>query len=372
MLALAYSLFFLLALSTLPTIDCLQRAKSASVHVSRLVKCPCLVHVSRYNTAPNATLPPTSFDLLVVTKDQWYRAPQSAKTLGATDFLPQHSLFNVSGASLVRDDGWFHHLEPHKVDHPADLLVLLRPSRRTVDVSDYILRIEPFTLRSEECPIVLKPNQPRQPGSLGVNPPTGPDVIQPRIVGGDFANRRLFPYMVVLYSPERIFCSGVLLSRYWVATAAHCRVNENFTVSVGVEQAFVGEPEVNIVRAYNNPSYSRYGALRQNDIAVFKMGKPAPPGSRFMPIDTGIPENGEFLRAAGYGFTSYSGEAPDPFPASLRQVDVPVTRSSNCKITYRDSNNVISQKKQICAGYFDKGGCDAWYVLQHGCILNPN
>lgn len=346
---------------------------SPEVHVSSPVHCPCFVHVYRQHASVNSNAVATdrSFDLLVVLKKQWQRASKSSRRIGSVEFVHEHSLINVSSSSFVHDDGLLQHFEDHKVEQSGEVVVVLRGSRSTFDVSDYILRIQPISVRSTTCPVVLKPHRPRKASRMDVfseletyrgvleNTPARKNEITPHIIGGDIASRKLRPYMVTVYNPSLRYCSGVLISRFWALTAAHCLVNTSFTASVGLAQAYGGGVETKIVRAFTNPSYARGGAARQNDITVFEMADPAPSGSKFMPIDTALPEVGEFVRVAGYGTISFEGDVPDPSPAALRQVDVPVTAPNACRRAYR-ATNVLSKTKQICAGYFDEGGCDAW------------
>lgn len=96
-----------------------------------------------------------------------------------------------------------------------------------------------------------------------------------RIVGGQFAEERQFPYQVALFHDGHFDCGGSIIDNRWILTAAHCvleldgSVATNLSVLAGTQHLFEGgrhyEPEEIIA----HESYANF----QNDIALIKLSE---------------------------------------------------------------------------------------------------
>lgn len=333
-----------------------------SIVTSNIDKCPCSVHVHRSRSSRSA-MSGNAFDLLAVRKDELNRISSLARPdTSAINFVARYSSFNNSLSSALRSDAAFHHFQERKIEEEGEFVVLIRSSGDTpFDPSDYIVRIRPVNHQDKICPTMLTHDAPMTTryGIHDISLPEGKP--EPRIVGGGYASPNLAPYMVVVYISAERFCSGALLSPRWAVTAAHCAVNKTFTLGVLSTQAYRDGVSINISRVFQHPKYGSTGLPRQNDIALIELAEPAPASAKFMMLNTdeAMPTEGAFVRVAGYGSISFRNALIDETPRSLRQVDVPIAAHSQCFKSY-EVWEIISKKKQICAGYFDDGGCDAW------------
>lgn len=325
---------------------------------SNSAACPCSVHVHRTRAATARRIG-HSFDLLVVPKHEWDKvSTHPHPDIPRINFLARHSFLNVSDSSASDSDAFLDHFHERSIEMQGDFVVVLRSTHEhLLDPSEYIVRIRSVNHQSRSCPVMLGPDPPSQSRG-GLQRQFAPE---PRIVGGGFVSANLAPYLVVVYNPEKRFCSGTLLSDKWVITAAHCGVNKTFTVGLLANQAYKNGKDVEISRVFSHPNYGKTGPPRQNDITVIELKEAAPKGAKFMTLnsDKSRPKEGEFARVAGYGTISYMNAIEDEAPGSLRQVDVPITSYKECSETY-NRWEIVSKRKQVCAGYFDDGGCDAW------------
>lgn len=80
-------------------------------------------------------------------------------------------------------------------------------------------------------------------------------------------------------------------------------------------------------------------------------------------INANLPVVSAYVRTAGYGATFHTDdlwEEPNREKV-LHQVDVPVTSESDCVKAYHEGDEeFVNYEHQVCAGYMNRGGCDAW------------
>lgn len=247
---------------------------------------------------------------------------------------------------------------PQVPSHPQ-LHVLTHRIPQNITLYPELISPHPLTLRS----VSVHQDTPTCPPRLKVTTrqPT------PRIVGGNLITPALIPYLVAIINPDGQYCTGTMLTPVWGITAAHCRLSTNFRVEllstiVRADRAPSDGVSSNLSRVISHHNYAGTGPGRQNDLSLFRLTAPVP-GVLTMRVNTAPlrPRAGEYVRVMGFGYTSYQQTSIEASPGALRQVDVPIVEHSVCKDVY-DAWETVSNTKQVCAGYFGVGGCDAWYV----------
>uniref|UniRef100_A0A182MQY0 Peptidase S1 domain-containing protein n=1 Tax=Anopheles culicifacies TaxID=139723 RepID=A0A182MQY0_9DIPT len=190
--------------------------------------------------------------------------------------------------------------------------------------------------------------------------------LRPPIIEGTEANPHEFPYQVSLQwnfnngSRPMHFCSGSILNREWILTAAHC--NDTiasvgwYEVVAGVNNIVDEEPGAqrrNITRFIQHPSYMM--STIKNDIAVLRLSEPLDLNANIKTMSL-APASTLILQTeakfAGWG--SISKTMVNVFPDELMKVTLPLRTLEECS----GMGNV--DKSQICAGgYRNVTGCTA-------------
>lgn len=187
-----------------------------------------------------------------------------------------------------------------------------------------------------------------------------------KILGGVQAAPGAWPWIAALlyandsnvYSAQ--FCSGVLIDKSWVLTAAHCVQGmsaQGIQVAVGAWDltAFTGSrTPVRSIRIH--PQFSSTSLY--NDIALVELSVP----SSIQPITLFSGESvdntppsllGKLVTVLGWGVADSTTSWY--YPEILRQVSLPVVADSTCNDIY--INPVLPS--QFCAGYWEgKDACE--------------
>ena len=187
-----------------------------------------------------------------------------------------------------------------------------------------------------------------------------------KILGGVQAAPGAWPWIAALlyandsnvYSAQ--FCSGVLIDKSWVLTAAHCVQGmsaQGIQVAVGAWDltAFTGSrTPVRSIRIH--PQFSSTSLY--NDIALVELSVP----SSIQPITLFSGESvdntpptllGKLVTVLGWGVADSATSWY--YPEILRQVSLPVVADSTCNDIY--INPVLPS--QFCAGYWEgKDACE--------------
>ena len=187
-----------------------------------------------------------------------------------------------------------------------------------------------------------------------------------KILGGVQAAPGAWPWIAaLLYANDSNvfsaqFCSGVLIDKSWVLTAAHCVQGmsaQGIQVAVGAWDltAFTGSrTPVKSIRIH--PQFSSTSLY--NDIALLELSVP----SSIQPITLFSGESvdntppsllGKLVTVLGWGVADSTTSWY--YPEILRQVSLPVVADSTCNDIY--INPVLPS--QFCAGYWEgKDACE--------------
>ena len=199
--------------------------------------------------------------------------------------------------------------------------------------------------------------------------PTEPVDQSAKIMGGVEALPGAWPWIAALLKSNQPdtyqaqFCSGTLIEKNWVLTAAHC-IDDLSTKDI---QVAVGAYNLDFFTGIRTPVkriiiHSRYDRLTlHNDIALIELSYP----SNIKPItlfseqsNDNTPPNliGRIVTVLGWGLADATSWYTTDwyYPTKLRQVNLPVVEDSYCNDIY----TVDNIPSEFCAGYYEgKDAC---------------
>ncbi|XP_078490117.1 uncharacterized protein LOC100185217 isoform X1 [Ciona intestinalis] len=184
-----------------------------------------------------------------------------------------------------------------------------------------------------------------------------------RIVGGELATIASWPWSVYIKIGSTL-CTGALIKRDVVLTAAHCLINrvtnlDELRIYLGVQNITdtgnIHSQHIGALRYVIHPNF--VSNTLENDIALIFLRTEATTGDY---VNTICLPNGEQVAegtkcwATGYGAISEGG----PLSKTLRQVALPIANSQTCVQNYARISRTVNTVKTLCAGY-DQGGRDS-------------
>ncbi|XP_044160558.1 uncharacterized protein LOC122945559 [Bufo gargarizans] len=209
---------------------------------------------------------------------------------------------------------------------------------------------------------------------LGILMKTAPGSAQlsslQRVVGGQDAAPREWPWQAALLYENASVCGGSLISQDWVVTAAHCvvgKTHRKLQVLLGVLNLMdTGSTRLSVAvkKVIINPIYN--GGITSGDLALLQLEMPVNFNDNIQPIT--LPsqdqefQNGMMCWLTGWGYTAEN--VPQTAPHTLQKVELPLINSTNCDKMFQVAFNAshapdLVKEDMICAGYPEgkKDGC---------------
>uniref|UniRef100_A0A8C4YL26 Kallikrein-14-like n=1 Tax=Gopherus evgoodei TaxID=1825980 RepID=A0A8C4YL26_9SAUR len=174
-----------------------------------------------------------------------------------------------------------------------------------------------------------------------------------RIIGG-YPCEKTLPWQAAIFDSVRLYCGGVLISKDWVLTAAHCQLPGITNVRLGeynLRQLDETEQLRMAAKLIPHPNYN--SANKDNDIMLIKLITPVQTNNNVHPIalaNSAAPP-GSVCQVSGWGTTT----SPLPsFPAMLQCANLRIISAAECQKEY---SSLVSDN-MLCAGV-PEGGIDS-------------
>ncbi|CAF4949272.1 trypsin-3-like [Pieris napi] len=180
-----------------------------------------------------------------------------------------------------------------------------------------------------------------------------PSVTDDRIVNGQEADIKDYPYQVSFIVNNSYFCGGFIVSENYIMTAAHCAQNvDPKTVVLRAGSSFrkngtiIEIAEVTPFPEYDDPPFDK-------DVAFMKTTKPIEFSETMQPValpprNRAVRGNSEIV-VSGWGRTRQGASS---IPDRLMSVKLPVVNYYQCFLVYP----TVLTTNMFCAGNFFLGG----------------
>ncbi|XP_053123542.1 trypsin-like [Hemicordylus capensis] len=178
--------------------------------------------------------------------------------------------------------------------------------------------------------------------------------IGTRIIGGFTCLRSSQPWQVAIYDSNRFYCSGSLLNRDWVVTAAHCKMPGYTYLRLGEHNMMLNEGTEQQKRAIRLIAHPNYDPVsKDNDIMLIKLSSSVAINDNVQPINLASQcvAPGTRCLVSGWGTTS----SPRPtIPDELQCAYLNIIPQRECEEAYPDAIT----ENMLCAGRRE-GGVDS-------------
>ncbi|XP_060113618.1 kallikrein-11-like [Heteronotia binoei] len=173
--------------------------------------------------------------------------------------------------------------------------------------------------------------------------------VGPRIVGGKTCGEHSQPWHVALYDMNRFYCSGTLLNRRWILTAAHCRMPGPTYIRLGVTNMTItgfGEQQRRGTEFVVHPNYNPKD--KDNDIMMIRLSQSVDINDSVQPLDVAYQcvAPGTQCLVTGWGTVT---SPKVTIPETLQCAYLHIVPQGICESVYPDAitNNML------CAGEGD-------------------
>jgi secreted trypsin-like serine protease len=204
--------------------------------------------------------------------------------------------------------------------------------------------------------------------------PSSASVVSPMIIGGTEVPAGKYPFMAAILDKRRpggafdeLLCTGTLIDKNSVLTAAHCLHKPNGVLDRGIRlQVTVGRTDVS-----KNQGQIRSVSLRHTyfhyrykgnvyDVAVLKLRRPVK-GIKPIKLATAKQNNlekpGNILTAAGWGSVKQGPGIKEIWPKRMHEVSIPVVSDARAKRAYQGTYFKYFPSLEVAAGKKGKGPC---------------
>ncbi|CAM4678205.1 unnamed protein product [Lepidochelys olivacea] len=186
-----------------------------------------------------------------------------------------------------------------------------------------------------------------------------------RIIGGTECPELGHPWLVLLYYFDQHYCSGILLNRDWVLTAAHCKLS-HIQVRLGEHSRETNSGHEQFSAAQAIIPHPGFRALiagsrdYENDVMLLRLSPPAVYTNYVQPLalTDSCPPAGTLCTVMGWGTITSPAET---YPDVPQCVDIKIVSNSICEVAYpyKVTENmlcagVLEGSKDSCEG--DSGG----------------